>query len=108
MASEDWKILAARRCNSLFNKTPSEWRLSTSLTDSIGSNVSNNVLAVPRKSGILTRREITITEDFDATALVEKLASEVFSSYEVTLVFSKRAAIANQVVSLLCQSCGVL
>ena len=107
MASEDCKTSAARRRDSLSNKIPSEWRLSTSWTSSTGSNVSHNVLAVPRESGILTKKELSITEDYDATALLERIASGVFSSYEVTLAFSKRAAIAHQVVSLSCRLCDV-
>ena len=99
MATEDWNTLAARRRNDLYNKIPVAWRLSKFFTDRIGPTVSNNVLDAPHESGILTDRELNITEDYDATALVEKMALGVFSSYEVTLAFSKRAAIAHQVVS---------
>lgn len=93
MGSEDWKSSAARRRDDLFNKIPCEWRLSTAWTSNIGLNDSHNVLAVSRESGILTKKELIITEDYDATAMLERMASGVFSSYEVTLAFSKRAAI---------------
>lgn len=64
-------------------------------------NSSTNVLNVPKTSGILTEREIQITEDYDATALLEKLAAGEFSSVDVTTAFCKRAAIAQQLTCCL-------
>jgi amidase len=104
MAGEDWKVFAARRRQSLLDKIPVEWRLGKDWSSEERSKMNQNVLSVPRESGILSERELDITENYDATALVQKLASGEFSSYEVTLAFSKRAAIAHQVVRLLCLS----
>ncbi|OJI99562.1 hypothetical protein ASPVEDRAFT_123322 [Aspergillus versicolor CBS 583.65] len=76
---------------------PREWILPTDIL----RNSSTNVLNVPKTSGILTEREIHITEDYDATALLQKLAAGDFSSVEVTAAFCKRAAIAQQVTCCL-------
>jgi len=56
---------------------------------------------VPRTCGILSEKELDITENYDATALVEKMAKGEFKSVEVVTAFCKRAAIAQQCVSCL-------
>ena len=60
-----------------------------------------SVLDVPRTCGILTEKELDITENYDATALVEKMAKGEFKSVEVVTAFCKRAAVAQQCVSCL-------
>jgi amidase len=97
MDIRDWKALAAHRRQSLLNKIPPGWHIRKSLANPIGPSVKRDVMNVPRESGILTQRELEITEKYDATALVEKLATSSFSSYEVTMAFCKRAAVAHQV-----------
>lgn len=54
---------------------------------------------IPRSSGLLSERELTITEKYSVPELLAKLASGELTSLEVTTAFSKRAAIAQQVVS---------
>lgn len=76
---------------------PPEWILPADIL----RNSSTNVLNVPRTSGILTEREKHITQDYDATALLEKLAAGEFSSVDVTTAFCKRAAIAQQLTCCL-------
>lgn len=76
---------------------PPEWILPADIL----RNSPTNVLDVPKASGILTEREIHITEDYDGTALLEKLAAGDFSSVEVTTAFCKRAAIAQQLTCCL-------
>lgn len=99
MAIEDFKLVAQRKTDSNAAKIPKEWQLQSRYLDNLGPNADVNVLDIPRKSGILSEKELDITENYDATALLEKLASKHFSSYEVVLAFSKRAAIAQQLVS---------
>jgi len=53
----------------------------------------------PKKSGILSAEELTITES-SATDLVAQLASGKLTSVAVTTAFYKRAALAHQLVSL--------
>lgn len=71
-----------------------EWRISKKLS------LGNNILQVPKTCGILTEREISITEDNDAVDIVEKIRQQELTAEEVTVAFCKRAAIAQQLVSL--------
>lgn len=53
---------------------------------------------VPISCGLLSPREVEITETTDVGILLEKLASAEWSSVEVTTAFYKRAIIAHQLV----------
>lgn len=101
MAIEDYKLVAQRKVASNSTKLPKEWLLQPKYLENIGPDSPVNVLDVPRKSGILSEKELDITENHDATALLEKLASKQLTSYEVVLAFCKRAAVAQQLVNLL-------
>jgi amidase len=70
-----------------------EWKLSKKLP------LGHNVLDVPKTCGILTEREISITEENDAVDIVEKIRQQEYTAEEVTVAFCKRAAIAQQLVS---------
>ena len=59
---------------------------------------ANNVMDMPRKCGLLSEQELQITEDYEVTALIAALASGKLTSLAVTTAFSKRAAIAQQLV----------
>lgn len=52
-----------------------------------------------RRSGILSSHEIQITEAYDVAGLLKGLASGTLTAVDVTAAFSKRAAIAHQLVS---------
>jgi hypothetical protein len=54
---------------------------------------------VPRESGILSEEEVKITEAYDAVALAEELRTGRLSAVDATRAFSKRAAVAQQLVS---------
>jgi len=71
-----------------------EWKISKKLS------LGNNVLQVPKTCGILTEREINITEDNDAVNIVERIRQQEYTAEEVTVAFCKRAAIAQQLVSI--------
>lgn len=63
--------------------------------------VKNNLieLDIPRRSGILTAKELQITEGrYPVGRLLEALSSGELTSLEVTIAFCKRAAIAQQLV----------
>ena len=99
MGGAPWKeIVHSKRCTRDAS-IPTEWLLPLSLTRTISEDSRISVLDVPAKSGILTPKELEITGSHDAVALLQKMASRELSSYEVTLAFCKRAAIAQQVVS---------
>ncbi|KAF2203695.1 amidase [Delitschia confertaspora ATCC 74209] len=95
----DWKVLAASKREAVAKKIPKQWRLSPSVLSNISSTSPISVLDIPRSCGLLSTQELTLTEDYDATALVEAMAKGEIKSYDVTLAFCKRAAIAQQLVN---------
>lgn len=54
-------------------------------------------MRVPYESGIMTAEELAWTEK-DATELLRLISEGKLKSYDLTLAFCKRAAIAQQVV----------
>lgn len=91
----DWKEIAKSKQAERLSKIPKEWRIPEHLYKG-----KTNVIDIPTTCGILTAQEVHITTDFDATGLLEKLRLGKFSSEEVTVAFCKRAAIAQQLVSM--------
>jgi amidase len=76
MSPPNWEIAAAQKRASVKDKIPVEWRL----PDSILSKYANpdcglSVHDVPKTCGILTEKELELTEKYDATALLAKLAA---------------------------------
>lgn len=63
-------------------------------------HVKTNLISfdIPRRSGIFNEIELDITESYTASELLEKLASDVFTAVQVVTAFSKRAALAQQLV----------
>ncbi|EME87010.1 acyl-ester intermediate acetamidase [Pseudocercospora fijiensis CIRAD86] len=66
------------------------------LPDEIFENPPQNVINFPRESGLLTKEELEITENYDLVGLAEAIASRRLSSVAVTRAFCRRAAIAHQ------------
>ncbi|GFP51852.1 acetamidase [Trichoderma asperellum] len=97
----DWTVKAAVKRNSVLKKIPIDWLLTSDIIQTVSEASTQNVLDLPRTCGILTQKEIDITEKYDATDLIEKLASAELTSEEVTVAFCKRAAIAQQLTHCL-------
>ncbi|CAD0112983.1 unnamed protein product, partial [Aureobasidium uvarum] len=72
-----------------------EWKISKKLA------IENNVLEVPKTCGILTNREIIMTEENDAVDIVEKIRQQEYTAEEVAVAFCKRAAVAQQLTNCL-------
>lgn len=88
------------RCQRLI---PKAWELPSALVQSLShplESSKNNLveLDIPRRSGLLTEKELRITEAYDVQGLLKALASGELTSLEVTVAFCKRAAIAQQLV----------
>jgi amidase len=97
---QSWEIFGAKYKQSCFEKIPSEWRLPSQYLElSNSGNSTANVLRIPRECGLLTSEEIELTENNDATSLLESLRSGQVTSLAVTTALCKRAAIAQQLVS---------
>ncbi|SJX65791.1 related to AMD2-acetamidase [Sporisorium reilianum f. sp. reilianum] len=60
---------------------------------------TESVVDFPRTTGILSEREIEITETDDVSALLKKLASGQYTAVEVLEAFIKRTCIAHQLVN---------
>ena len=95
--AETWQSIATRKQKERASRIPEQWLLSPNNID----HNRLNVLSVPRESGILTEKELKITEQYDATGLVAELASGRLKSVDVVTAFCKRAAIAQQVANCL-------
>jgi amidase len=81
---------------------PPGWRLSTATLAGIqlspNSTTDLTKTDILRKCGILSERELGLTEKYNARQLLQKMAAGEVTSSEVTLAFSKRAAVAQQLV----------
>ena len=97
MAAESWEVLVQTKQAEAAAKIPVPWRLPVEYT-TISETARINVLDVPRRCGLLTPKQLDITENYDATALLAKIRHQELSAYEVTEAFCIRAAIAQQVV----------
>ena len=83
--------IAAKAQRKVLDAIPEKWKLDSTF------QIPSNVMEIPKTCGILTPRQIEITEQ-TATELLEKLAFGALSSVEITEAFLARAAIAHQLV----------
>ncbi|RAR13479.1 acetamidase [Stemphylium lycopersici] len=97
----DWQELAKSKRESVFAKIPKDWLLPSSQTAQYTETSNISVLDVPRTCGILTEKELDLTENYDATDLVKMMAERQIKSTEVVTAFCKRAAVAQQCVNCL-------
>ena len=87
-----WEQRAADKRARLDKAIPAEWKIQSPPTQ-------DSVFDYPEKSGILSPKEIEITNS-SASDLVPKLAKGELKSVDVTLAFCKRAALAQQLVRI--------
>jgi amidase len=100
MATEaPWKAIARRKQAERQSRIPKAWLLPS--LPALNSPSNLDVRSIPRTCGILTSRELEITELFDATSLAEAIRSRALTAEEVAVAFCKRAAIAQQVCNCL-------
>lgn len=97
----DWQTLASSKRSELFSKIPSNWHLPSSLTAQFSETSPISVIDVPATCGLMTPRELDLTSNYDATALVELMTTGRATSVEIVSAFCKRAAIAQQCVNCL-------
>lgn len=60
-----------------------------------------NVMRIPPTCGLLSDKEVEITEKYDAVSLVTLIAQRKLTSADVVTAFAKRAAIAHQLTCCL-------
>jgi amidase len=99
-----WEKRVAAKRQACADKIPAAWRIPDNYLDNFQTPLvenKNNLIEAQavRKSGILTEQELRITEDYTIAELLSALADGTLTSAEVTLAYSKRAAVAQQLVS---------
>lgn len=94
--SSTWQSIAAQKQKASKDAIPKEW-----LLNSLPPTSQLDVRDVPRTCGILNAKELEITENYDATALILALRERKYSAVEVATAFCKRAAIAQQLTNCL-------
>ncbi|KAE8409415.1 amidase signature domain-containing protein [Aspergillus pseudonomiae] len=107
-----YPAIAQRKQAHLESQIPAEWKLPASqipsgmlsLEDSI-TNAKQyqrvNVMNVPRTCGLLTGKELEITENWDIRGLLRVIAEKRYTTEDVVRAFCKRAAISHQVTRCL-------
>ncbi|KAF5359680.1 hypothetical protein D9756_002870 [Leucocoprinus leucothites] len=95
MARDDWKDRVAAKRRQQLESIPKDWILAD-IPDKSQLDISD----YPRTCGLLTNRELEITESH-VDVILSNVAKGNWSSVEVTTAFSKRAIIAHQLVNCL-------
>ena len=96
MATSTWQAIAQRKRAERQSRIPKEW-----LLPSLPSPNTLDVRSIPRTCGILSSKELEITEKYDATSIAQAVSSKVLTAEEVATAFCKRAAIAQQLCNCL-------
>jgi len=97
----DWEALKAAKRQERDCRIPAAWKLPLEITSQAHRDNKISAFSLLAQTNILSRRELEITENYDATGLLELLATGAISSLEVTTAFCKRAAIAQQLVGFM-------
>ncbi|KAL2061684.1 hypothetical protein VTL71DRAFT_7061 [Oculimacula yallundae] len=91
----NWEAQAEKSRKVLRDSIQQQWLLPQ---DKIPSPDRLRVLSIPEESGLLTVKELEITES-NATQLVEEMGAGNWSAEEVTIAFLKRATIGHQILN---------
>jgi amidase len=92
-STSSWKAIGQRKRESVQALLPASFRIEKVPPPEEQRDVTRYVRQ------FLSEKELDITENYSAEALVAKLASSSFSSADVVSAFIHRATIAHQLVS---------
>lgn len=87
-----WKTLVEDKKQRQLASIPKDWFIDPPPTSQL------DVTPIPAQCGLLSQRELEITDTTDVETLLKKLANGEWSSFEVTTAFYKRAIVAHQLV----------
>ena len=90
--TKNWKDVVAEKRTRQAATMPKDWILSN-----LPPKETLNVIDFPEKCGLLSAKEIDITNS-GVDVLLENMAKRIWSAVEVTTAFSKRAVVAHQLV----------
>jgi hypothetical protein len=79
-----WQLVAWQKKDEQNARIPLDWHLK-----SLPSAKVSNYIDIPRQSGILTKEELEITENYDATALADAIRRRKLKCVDVTKAFCK-------------------
>jgi hypothetical protein len=79
-----WQLVSWQKKDEQYARIPPAWRL-----QSLPSAKVTNYMDIPRQCGILTKEELEITENYDATALADAIRSRKLKCIDVTRAFCK-------------------
>lgn len=99
----DWESKIAKKQSAQLDKIPRDWLLPAAVTKTLKQPLELHridVTKIPRSCGIMSQRELSITEDYTVDQLLAAMQASRLTASEVTMAYSKRAAIAGQMVSL--------
>ncbi|KAL1901092.1 hypothetical protein Sste5346_002159 [Sporothrix stenoceras] len=91
----DWQSIASKCQTAVIKAIPEKWHLPSPPDASV-----TDVTGIPRSCGLLTERQLELTEQ-TADALVKRLQAGELTSVELTEAFCARAAVAHQCVNCL-------
>lgn len=94
--AQSWQGIAARKQQERTSRIPREWTLREPPL-----SYASSAIDIPRRCGLLTEHELSITEKHDATSLLAELSKGSLKSEQVVTAFCKRAAIVQQVCNCL-------
>jgi len=103
--NKSWAVAIGAKRSGTLDKIPEPWRISPKTREETTETTTFGVHEIPKRCGVLTSQELSLTEDYDATDLVAMLQGGKAKSEEVVRAFCKRAAIAHQLVGLPVRMC---
>ncbi|OUM54835.1 hypothetical protein BVG19_g4268 [[Candida] boidinii] len=96
-----WESKKKKKLDERNKQFRKEWLVDQSLLNNVNENSTVSVIDLHFKTGILTDKEIKITQFKKITDLLSKIHSGELSSLEVTIAFCKRAQISQQLTNCL-------
>ncbi|BGP39571.1 hypothetical protein JCM10449v2_003522 [Rhodotorula kratochvilovae] len=98
LTKDNWQEKAAAKRAARDALIPPDWRLPAEVLD---DKERKNVTSVPKECGLLSEREMEITEMDEVEQLAKLIADRTYTAEEVATAFCKRAAIAQQLINCL-------
>jgi hypothetical protein len=83
-APAKWQLVSWQKKDEQYARIPHEWRL-----NSLPASHVTNYTDIPKKCGLLSDKELDITENYDATALADAIRTRKLKCIDVTRAFCK-------------------
>lgn len=95
-----WDGLIADKLRDRASKIPPEWVLPETIINQTTQDANISAFDILKQHDLLSREEVAITESYDAKSLHQEIIEGRLTSLQVCKAFCKRAAIAQQLVSM--------